>query len=163
MEILSNPTPDMLVITRFDDGTIVMQELFRRLTEQVVNDVMDAEAHQPCGGGANSRNGRCEQSPAACVGMLTPHIPSCASAASFRRMSSSASSASTAPSWTTRPRYTPRASYSPDSRGAGSPACGSSPATSARGCSVRSRRCSPGPATGAARCISTATRWEGFP
>lgn len=34
MEILSDPTPDMLVIPRFDDGTIVMQELFRRLTEQ---------------------------------------------------------------------------------------------------------------------------------
>ena len=45
---------------------------------------------------------------------------------------------------------------------AGSPAYGSSPATSARGCSVRSRRCSPGPATSAARCISTATCWEGF-
>lgn len=35
--------------------------------------------------------------------------------------------------------------------------------SSARGCSVRSRRCSPGPATGAARCISTATCWEGSP
>ncbi len=71
MEILSDPTPDMLAMPRFDDGAIDMQELLRRLAEQLVNDVMDAEADQLCGGGANSRNGRCEQSPAACVGMLT--------------------------------------------------------------------------------------------
>ena len=49
------------------------------------------------------------------------------------------------------------------SGGAGSPACGSSPATSARGCSVRSRRCSPGHATSAARSTSTETCWEGCP
>lgn len=42
---------------RFDDGAIDMQELLRRLAEQVVNAVMDAEADQLCGGGANSRNG----------------------------------------------------------------------------------------------------------
>lgn len=38
---------------RFDDGAIDMQELLRRLAEQVVNAVMDAEADQLCGGGAN--------------------------------------------------------------------------------------------------------------
>lgn len=47
--------------------------------------------------------------------------------------------------------------------GAGSPACGSSPATGARGRSVRSRRFFPGPAAGVARCIFSATCWEGFP
>ncbi len=57
MEILSDPTPDMLAMPRFDDGAIDMQELLRRLAEQVVNAVMDAEADQLCGGGANSRNG----------------------------------------------------------------------------------------------------------
>ena len=41
----------------FDDGAIDMQELLRRLAEQVVNAVMDAEVDQLCGGGANSRNG----------------------------------------------------------------------------------------------------------
>lgn len=46
MEILSDPTPDMLAMPRFDDGAIVMQELLRRLAEQVVNAVMDAEADQ---------------------------------------------------------------------------------------------------------------------
>lgn len=56
MEILSDPTPDMLAMPRFDDGAIDMQELLRRLAEQVVNAVMDAEADQLCGGGANGRN-----------------------------------------------------------------------------------------------------------
>ena len=57
MEILADPTPDMLAMPRFDDGAIDMQELLRRLTEQVVNAVVDAEADQLCGGGANGRNG----------------------------------------------------------------------------------------------------------
>lgn len=39
MEILSDPTPDMLAMPRFDDGAIYMQELLRRLAEQVVNAV----------------------------------------------------------------------------------------------------------------------------
>lgn len=57
MEIFSDPTPDMFAMPRFDDGTIDMRELLRRLAEQVVNAVIDAEADQLCGGGANSRNG----------------------------------------------------------------------------------------------------------
>lgn len=57
MEILADPTPDMLAMPRFDDGAIDMQELLRRLTEQVVNAVVDAEADQLCGGGTNGRNG----------------------------------------------------------------------------------------------------------
>ena len=57
MGILSDPTPDMLAMPRFDEGAIDMQELLRRLAEQVVNAVMDAEAYQLCGGVANSRNG----------------------------------------------------------------------------------------------------------
>lgn len=55
MEILSDPTPDMLAMPRFDDGAIDMQELLRRLAEQVVNAVVDAEADQLCGGGTNGR------------------------------------------------------------------------------------------------------------
>lgn len=47
MGILSDPTPDMLAMPRFDDGAIDMQELPRRLAEQVVNAVMDAEAGRP--------------------------------------------------------------------------------------------------------------------
>lgn len=75
MEILSDPTPDMLAMPRFDDGAIDMQDLLRRLAEQVVNAVMDAEADQLCGGGANSRNGYRERSLTTCVGTLTLRIP----------------------------------------------------------------------------------------
>ena len=60
---------------RFDDGAIDMQELLRRQTEQVVNAVMDAEADQLCGGGANSRNGRRERSLATCADTPALRIP----------------------------------------------------------------------------------------
>ena len=75
MEILSDPTPDMPAMPRLDDGAIDMQELLRRLAEQVVNAVMDAEADQLRGGGANSRNGCRERALATCAGTLTPRIP----------------------------------------------------------------------------------------
>lgn len=73
MEILSDPTPDMHVISRFDGGLIDMQELLRRLVEQVVNAVMDAEADQLCGG-SNSRSGYCERALPACVGVITSQV-----------------------------------------------------------------------------------------
>lgn len=75
MEILSDPKPGMLAAPRFDDGAIDMKELLRRLAEQIVNAVMNAEADQLCGGGANSRNGYRERGLATCVGTLTPRIP----------------------------------------------------------------------------------------
>ena len=83
MEILSDPTSDMLAMPRFDDGATVMQELLRRLAEQVVNAVMDAEADQLCGGGANSRNGYRERALATCVGTLTLRIPKLRSGSFF--------------------------------------------------------------------------------
>lgn len=83
MEILSDPTPDMLAMPRFDDGAIDMQELLRRLAEQVVNAVMDAEADQLCAGGGNSRNGYRERSLATCVGTLTLRIPKLRSGSFF--------------------------------------------------------------------------------
>lgn len=61
---------------RFDGGATDMQELLRRLAEQVVNTVMDAEADQLCGGGANSRNGyRGGRGLATCVGTPMPRTP----------------------------------------------------------------------------------------
>ena len=75
MEILSDPTPDMLAMPRFDDGAIDMQELLGRLTEQVVNAVMDAEADQLCGSGTNGRNGYRERGLATCDGTLTLRTP----------------------------------------------------------------------------------------
>lgn len=73
----------MLAMPWFDGGAIDMQELLRRLAEQVVNAVMDAEADQLCGGGANSRNGYREHSPATCVGTLTLCIPKLRSSSFF--------------------------------------------------------------------------------
>ena len=64
----------MLAVPRFDDGAIDMQDLLRRLAEQVANAVMDAEADQLCGSGANSRNGQRERLLATCVGTLTPSV-----------------------------------------------------------------------------------------
>lgn len=43
MEILSDPTPDMLAMPRFDDGAIDMQGMLRRLAEQVVNGAIDKQ------------------------------------------------------------------------------------------------------------------------
>lgn len=68
---------------RFDDGVIDMQELLRRLAEQVVNAVMDVAPDQLFGGGANSRNGYRERSLATRVGTLTLRIPKLRSGSFF--------------------------------------------------------------------------------
>ena len=75
MAILADPTPDLPAMPRFDDGAIDMRELIRRLAEQGVDAVVEDEAGQICGGGANSRNGYRERSLATCVGTLTLRIP----------------------------------------------------------------------------------------
>lgn len=66
MEILSDPTPDMLAMPRFDDGAIDMQELLRRLAEQVVNAVMDAgpTSSAVAGGTAETATARGRSPPA---------------------------------------------------------------------------------------------------
>lgn len=74
MEILSDPTPGHARHAPVRRRAIDMQELLRRLAEQVVNTAMDAVADQPRGGGANSCNGHRERSPATCVGTLTLRI-----------------------------------------------------------------------------------------
>lgn len=50
---MSDLTPDMLAMLRFDDGAIDMQEPLGCVAKQIANAVMDAEADQLCGGGAN--------------------------------------------------------------------------------------------------------------
>ena len=75
IEILSDPTPDMLAMPRFYDGVIGIQALIRRLAKQVANAAMDAEANRPCSGGAKSRNGYRESSLASVVGTLTLRFP----------------------------------------------------------------------------------------
>ena len=53
---------------RFEDGSVNLMELMRRLAGDVVNATMDAEADQLCTGGANSRNGYRERNLATCIG-----------------------------------------------------------------------------------------------
>lgn len=68
---------------RFDDDVIDIRDLLRRLAEQFENAVMDAEADQLCGSGANNRNGYRERSLATCVGTLTLRIPKLRSGSFF--------------------------------------------------------------------------------
>ena len=65
----------MLAVSRFDDAMIDMRELIRRLAEQMLNAIMDAEADQLSAGGANSRNGYRERALKTCVGDITMRIP----------------------------------------------------------------------------------------
>lgn len=62
-------------IPRFADGSINLQEVLRQLVESVVNEVMSAEADQPCGATGNSRNGYRERMLTTCVGTLTLRVP----------------------------------------------------------------------------------------
>ena len=60
---------------RFEDGSINLQEVLRQLAEPVVNEVMSAEADQPCEAAGNSRNGYRERMLTTCVGTLTLRVP----------------------------------------------------------------------------------------
>lgn len=60
---------------RLEDGYINLQDVPRRLTESVVNEVTDAEADQLCEATGSSRNGYRERMLEACVGTLTPRVP----------------------------------------------------------------------------------------
>ena len=53
---------------RFEDGSVNPRELMRRIAEDAVNAIMDAEADQLRAGGANSRNGYRERNLVTCVG-----------------------------------------------------------------------------------------------
>lgn len=53
---------------RFEDGSVNLRELIRRLAEDILNAIMGAEADQLCAGGANSRNGYRERNLVTCVG-----------------------------------------------------------------------------------------------
>lgn len=60
---------------RFEDGSINLQEVLRQLAESVVNEVMSAEADQPCEATGNSRNGYRERMLTMCMGALTLRVP----------------------------------------------------------------------------------------
>lgn len=75
MEIIPEEALAASRMPRFEDGTINLQELIRRLTETVVNGVMDAEADEMCAAHGNSRNGYRERRLTTCVGTITMRVP----------------------------------------------------------------------------------------
>lgn len=75
MEILADAMPDKAAIPRSTDGMVDIQSLLRLLAEQAVNAIMDEEADQLCGDGANSRNGYRNRTLETCVGTLNLRIP----------------------------------------------------------------------------------------
>lgn len=83
MESLAESMPGQAAMPRFEDGSINLRELIRRLAEDVVNAIMDAEADQLCACGANSRNGYRERNLATCVGDITLRIPKLRSGSFF--------------------------------------------------------------------------------
>ena len=83
MESLAESMPGQAAMPRFEDGSVNLMELIRRLAEDVVNAIMDAEAAQLCSGGANSRNGYRELNLVTCVGDITMRIPKLRSGSFF--------------------------------------------------------------------------------
>ena len=83
MESLAESMREQPAMPRFEDGSVNLRELIRRLAEDVVNAIMDAEADQLCSGGANSRNGYRERNLVTCVGDMTMRIPKLRSGSFF--------------------------------------------------------------------------------
>ena len=71
------------VMPRFEDGAINLQELLRRMAEDVMNGVMAAEADQMCEATGNSRNGYRERKLETCVGTLVLRVPKLRSGSFF--------------------------------------------------------------------------------
>lgn len=74
MEIISEQALAALRMPRFEDGTTDMQELVRQLAEGIANEVMSAEADEPCDG-SNVRDGYRERRPQTCAGTLSLRVP----------------------------------------------------------------------------------------
>lgn len=69
MGSLAESVREQPAMPRFEDGSVNLRELMRRIAEDVVNAIMDVEADQLRAGGANSRNGYRERNPVTCVGL----------------------------------------------------------------------------------------------
>ena len=67
MEGLAESAREQPAMPRFEDGSVNLRELIRRIAEGVVTTIMDAEADQLCAGGANGRNGYRERNLVTCV------------------------------------------------------------------------------------------------
>lgn len=68
MESLAESMREQPAMPRFEDGSVNLRELMRRIAEDVVNAIMGAEANRLCSEGANSRNGCRERNLVTCVG-----------------------------------------------------------------------------------------------
>ena len=68
MEGLAESMREQPAMPRLEDGSVNLMELMRRLAEDVVTTIMDAEADQLRAGGANSRDGYRERNLITCVG-----------------------------------------------------------------------------------------------
>ena len=68
---------------RFENGSVNLRELMRRIAEDVVSAIMDADADQLCAGGANSRNGYHERNLVTGIGDITMRIPKLRSGSFF--------------------------------------------------------------------------------
>ena len=64
-----------LAISRLEDGFVNMRGQPRQLAESVVNEMMSAEADQPCEATGNGRSGYRERGLVTCVGTLAPRVP----------------------------------------------------------------------------------------
>lgn len=83
MGSLAESAREQPAMPRFEDGSVNPMELVRRIAEDVVNAIMNAEADQLCAGGANSRNGYRERNLVTCVGDITMRIPKLRSGSFF--------------------------------------------------------------------------------
>ena len=72
---IAEKTAEAELMPRFEDGSVNLQELVRRLAEDVANAIMAAEAERLCGETGNSRNGYRERELKTCVGTLTLKVP----------------------------------------------------------------------------------------
>lgn len=67
MESLAESMREQPAMPRFEDGSVNLRELMRRIAEDVANAIIDAEADQLRAGGVNSRNGHPERNLVTCV------------------------------------------------------------------------------------------------
>ena len=83
MESLAESMREQPAMPRFEDGSVNLRELMRRIAEDVVSAIMDADADQLCTRGANSRNGYSERNLVTCIGDITMRIPKLRSGSFF--------------------------------------------------------------------------------
>ena len=83
MESPAESMREQPAMPRFENGSVNLRELMRRIAEDAVSAIMDADADQLCTGGANSRNGYHERNLVTCIGDITMRIPKLRSGSFF--------------------------------------------------------------------------------